>query len=136
MKYYLIKYTDKLSEEFGGETFGPLIKLREKYKGDKPLIEHEKFHVRQWYATSAIGVALVAPVALFTSYALAILPLTFVTHQLMYKFVRPYRQWSEVSAYKVQIKSGNYSDINFAVDMLASNYDLKIDKEEARKLLG
>lgn len=95
-----------------------------------------EIHVRQWYATSAVGVALVAPLALLTSYALALLPLAFVTHQLLYKFVRPYRKWSEVSAYKVQIKAGNYSNIDFAVDMLASSYDLKIDKEEARKLLG
>lgn len=135
MKYYIVKYTDKLADMFGGETFGPLIKLREKYKDDTALLEHEKFHVRQWYAASGVGVAVIAGLGLITSFAFTLLPLAFVLHQMLYKYIRPYRQWSEVKAYKVQIKAGKISNIDFAVDMLVSSYDLDIDDDEARKLL-
>ena len=135
MKYYFIKYTDNMPEQFAGAAYGPLIKIRPKFKAASALLEHEKFHVRQWYAASAIGVAILATLSLLSSFALSLIPLAFVLHQLLYKYVTAYRQWSEVEAYKAQIKAGASTNIDFAVNMLVSGYDLGIDAATARKLL-
>lgn len=58
MKYYFVKYTENLTEGFGGIAKGPIIKILQKHKDDVGLIEHEKTDVRQWYALLAIVLLL------------------------------------------------------------------------------
>ena len=100
MKYYFIKYCKYLSNGFGGSTQGPLIKMLTKYKDDSGLLEHEKVHVRQWYALLALVLSLSALVTLLVSSSLwPLCGLALVSHQLLYKLVRPYRRWTEVKAY-------------------------------------
>ena len=47
MKYFSIKYVNKIVNGFGGTAQGPFIKILSKYKDDAGLLEHETTHVRQ-----------------------------------------------------------------------------------------
>ena len=136
MKYYLTKYVESLPHGFGGTAQGPLIKLLSKYKDDVGLIEHEKTHVRQWYAVLGVGLLLCTLLILFVSTALCPLyGLALFSHQLLYKFVRTYRRWCEVQAYRKQIAIGGYASNEFAVTALVEKYDLGLSVDEARALL-
>ena len=136
MKYYLIKQTEKLANGFGGTAQGPLIQVLMKYKDDTGLIEHEKTHVRQWYAAMAIGLLLCAQLMLVVSSSLwPLFGLAPVVHPLLYKLVRPYRQWCEVQAYRKQLATGGYGDNEFAVIALVEKYDLGLSADEAKALL-
>ena len=136
MKYYLIKYCKDLSNGFGGTTKGPLIKILTKYKDDSGLLEHEKVHVRQWYAVLALMLSLSALVTLLVSTSLwPLCGLALVSHQLLYKLVRPYRRWSEVQAYRKQIAIGGYTSNEFAVNALVEKYNLNLSVNEAKMLL-
>ena len=136
MKYYLIKYEKILSHGFGGTAQGPVIKLLPKYKNDTGLIEHEKAHVRQWYTVLAIGLLLCTLLTLLVSPSLwPLYGLALFIHQLLYKFVRAYRRWCEVQAYRKQIETGGYADNDFAVTALVEKYGLRFSANEARALL-
>lgn len=136
MKYYLIKLSQSLPNGFGGTAQGPLIKLLPKYQHDAGLIEHEKTHVRQWYAVLALGLLFCTLLTLLVSPALwPLYGLAPFLHPLLYKFVRPYRRWSEVLAYRKQIATGGYASAEFAVTALVEKYDLGLSVDEARALL-
>lgn len=136
MKYYLIKFSKKLPSDFGGTAQGPLIKLLSKYKDDIGLIEHEKTHVRQWYAVLVLGMLLSALLTLLASPSLwPLFGLTPFLHQLLYKLIRPYRRGCEVRAYRKQISTGGYASNEFAVSALVDKYDLSLSMDEARALL-
>ena len=136
MKYYLIKLSESLPNGFGGTAQGPLIKLLPKYQHDVGLIEHEKTHVRQWYAVLGIGLLLCTLLMLLVSAALwPLYGLALFSHQLLYKFVRPYRRWCEVKAYRKQIAIGGYASNEFAVTALVEKYGLRLGADEARALL-
>ena len=136
MKYYLIKLSESLPNGFGGTAQGPLIKLLPKYQHDVGLIEHEKTHVRQWYAVLGIGLLLCTLLMLLVSAALwPLYGLALFSHQLLYKFVRPYRRWCEVKAYRKQIAIGGYASNEFAVTALVEKYDLRLGADEVRALL-
>lgn len=136
MKYYLIKYTNKLANGFGGTAQGPLIKMLSKYKDDAGLIEHEKTHVRQWYAVLAIGLLLCTMLTLLVLPSLwPLYGLAPLLHPLLYKFVRAYRRWCEVRAYRKQLALGSYTSNEFAVTALVDKYDLRLEADEARALL-
>lgn len=136
MKYYLLKYTTSLSTGFGGTTQGPIIKILPKYKDDIGLLEHEKTHVRQWYFWLAVGLLLGTMLNLLVSPSLwPLLGLAPFLHQLLYKFVRPYRCWCEVQAYRKQIAVGGYLSNDFAVAALVEKYGLKLSADKARALL-
>ena len=136
MKYYLIKLAESLPNGFGGTAQGPLIKLLPKYQNDAGLIEHEKTHVRQWYAVLAIGLLLCTLLTLLVAPSLwPLYGLAPLLHPLLYKFVRPYRRWCEVQAYRKQIAIGGYASNEFAVTALVEKYDLRLGADEARALL-
>lgn len=136
MKCYWIKYTQKIVNGFGGTAQGPLIKILPKYKDDVGLIEHEKTHVRQWYAVLSLGLLFCTLLTLLVSPSLW--PLYGVApflHQLLYKFLRPYRRWCEVQAYRKQIAIGGYANNEFAVTALVERYDLNLSPNKAKALL-
>ena len=136
MKFYLVHYTEKLANGFGGTAQGPLIKILSKYKDDAGLLAHEKTHVRQWYAVLAIGLLLCTLLTLVVSPALwPLYGLAPFLHPLLYKFVRPYRRLCEVRAYRKQIAIGGYTSNDFAVTMLVDKYDLGLSIHESRALL-
>ena len=136
MNYYWVKYSDEVPEHFGGLASGPLIRIRPKYKGDAGLLEHEKTHVRQWYGVLAIGLLFSTLLMLLVSPSLwPLYGLAPFSHQLLYKFVRPYRRWCEVRAYRKQIAIGGYISNEFAVTALVEKYALGLSVDEARALL-
>ena len=139
MNYYKLQYTDSMPAAFGGQTRGPVIKIRPKYKGDAGLLEHEKFHVREWWAWScAVALAAIAvALALGPMIGLPFLLWAPLAHQAVYRWSRRYRLWSEVRAYRIQLRQyGPSTSAEFAVRALADKYDLGISREEARRLLG
>ena len=136
MNYYWLKLVRKLPHGFGSTAQGPIIKLLTKYKDDVGLLEHEKTHVRQWYAVLGIGLLLCTLLMLFVSTALwPLYGLAPFSHQLLYKVVRPYRRWCEVKAYRKQIAVGGYTSNEFAVTAMVEKYDLGLSVDKARALL-
>lgn len=136
MNYYLIKYVETLAGGFGGTAQGPLIKLLSKYQNDAGLIEHEKTHVRQWYAAMSIGLLLCTLLTLLVSASLwPLYGLAPFLHQLLYKLVLRYRRWCEVQAYRKQLATGGYDSTDFAVTALVEKYDLNLSTNEAKALL-
>lgn len=136
MKYYWIRYPIELANGFGGVAKGPFIKVLPKYKDDAGLLEHEKAHVRQWYALLALWLMFCTLLTLLVSPSLW--PLYGVApfaHQLLYRFVRPYRRWSEVQAYSKQLATGGYDSSDFAVTALIEKYDLNLSADKAKALL-
>lgn len=136
MKYFIVKYVKELPNGFSGTAQGPLIKILPKYKGDTGLIEHEKTHVRQWYAVLTIWLLLFALLSLVVSPVLwPVCGLAPLVHPVLYKLVRPYRQWCEVQAYRKQLATGGYSTGEFAVIALVEKYDLALFSDQAKALL-
>ena len=136
MKYFLLTYTDQITAQFGGESCGPRIKIRPKYTDDKGLLEHEKVHVRQWYAVLILGVLFSAGLSLVVSPDLwPMYCLAPFLHTLLYKSVRHYRRWCEVRAYRKQIAVGGYVSNEFSVTALVEKYDLDLSYDKARALL-
>lgn len=136
VKCYLIKYVEKLTKGFGGTAQGPFIKILSKYKDDAGLLEHEKAHVRQWYALLAVGVLISTLLTLLVSPSLwPLYVLTLFLHQSLYKFIRPYRRWCEVQAYRKQIAVGGYTSNEFAVTTLVEKYDLNLSADDVKALL-
>lgn len=136
MKYYVVTHVEKLTNEFGGTAQGPLIKMLSKYKDDMGLLEHEKMHVRQWYAVLGFGLLLSTLLTLLVSQSLwPLYGLAPVLNQSLYKYLRPYRRWCEVRAYRKQIETGGYTNNDFAVNALANKYDLGLSVDDARALL-
>ena len=136
MRYYFIEVTDKIGCGFGGAAQGPYIKMLPKYRDDAGLLEHEKAHVRQWYAVLTIGVlistllTLLVPSSIWPLYGLP----SFL-HQSLYKLIRPYRRWCEVKTYRKQFATEVYDGNDFAVTALVEKYDLNLSADEAKALL-
>ncbi len=136
MKYYLLRFKDGIPDKFSGQTCWMFIWIRPKLSNDIGLLEHEKAHVRQWYFWLAVGLLLGTMLNLLVSPSLwPLLGLAPFLHQLLYKFVRPYRCWCEVQAYRKQIAVGGYLSNNFAVAALVEKYGLKLFADKARALL-
>ena len=136
MKYYSLKYVSRMDDGFGGNAKTWKIKILEKYRGDEGLLEHEKFHVRQWYYGMLVALSIAA--ALF----FAGLPVWFApavispwVHGLLYRN-KYYRRWSEIRAYRIQLKKGSYHSPRFAVDALMYKYSLGMSERQAKKALG
>lgn len=106
-------YSDLLKRN-GGVTFGPLILLKKKYRGDASaaatgLIEHELTHARQFYRTCGLN----GPRYLFARWRLAY----------------------EVEAYKAELRYAPDAAAAFA-RCIANRYRLDITESEALKLLA
>jgi beta-lactamase regulating signal transducer with metallopeptidase domain len=105
----LIFYTDKLPNNIGGRANAFVIRIKEKYINDKGILAHELCHVKQWY-------------------------FTLMFHPLLYLISKKYRLWSEVQAYKKQLKY-NPEKIQKYAYFIATGYKLNITVSEALKLL-
>ena len=90
----LILYTDSLPDGTGGATNGPVIRIRPKYKDDEGIYKHEELHVWQWWLTMGL-------------------------HSVLYLFVREYRQWAEIAAYRRQMRYPPYLPIEAAARRLS-----------------
>ena len=115
MKWYSLKYTNDMDDDQGGYARAWLVRIRPKYKDDHGLLQHELFHVSQWWKTLGL-------------------------HSLLNLISKRYRLNSEVGAYKEQLKyepaihNPAYYKSMFA-GYISTQYGLNITKEEAEKLL-
>lgn len=107
----LLFYTDRLPETVGGAVNGFVIRIRPRYRDDVGIHKHEELHVWQLWLTLGI-------------------------HPLLYRFVRPYRQWAEVAAYRRQMRYTPHISLNSAAERLTSpRYDLGLSVGRAREVL-
>ena len=109
MAYPLTFYVDSLPNDAHGVAQGPVIRILKKHKGDVGLYAHELTHVKQWYATLGL-------------------------HSFLYLLSERYRLWSEVRAYRVQLKHSPGNEERFA-KYISEKYDLDITQAEALELL-
>lgn len=136
MKYYKLIYTDSIKDGFGGKADMWKIRILEKYRNDKGLLEHEKFHVRCWWYC-LLASWLISTVCLLTGLkgiALLFLVLGPFVHQLIYRN-KYFRRMVEAKAYRIQIKEGNYASNEFAIKAMMSKYGFGMSRDEAIKIL-
>jgi hypothetical protein len=136
MKYYSLKFKRDLGG-WGGKAKMWKIQILEKYRHDKGLLEHEKFHVRCWWYCLAAAWAIAAGMYFAGPHGwwLPVALLGPLTHGTLYRN-KYFRKLVEVKAYKIQLKVGGYGSPDFAVNALANKYKLGISEKEASKLLG
>jgi hypothetical protein len=104
----IIRYTDKLPQDWaGGWCFGPLILIRPRHKDNKGLLVHELFHSTQFWLTLGL-------------------------HGIFYSLVPKYRYWSEIWAYRRQLKYSVGRETAFA-RAIAKHYNLDVTEEQALK---
>lgn len=136
MKYYSLKFTESMEDGFGGKARMWKIKILDRYRNDVGLLEHEKFHVRQWYYAmfaTFVGAALLYWFAHPGWGWLAVLG-PFV-HGRIYRN-KYYRKWSESKAYRIQLKAGDYLSPQFAINAMMHKYGLGLSERKARKALN
>lgn len=154
--YYLKFNVDKLpfikNDEIAAIAVGPVIFVKNYFKNNKGLVNHEKFHVRMFWVWYILTVLVSTGSAMYLGYipmnvteniqlllenqtfyyivSLSVIPRTF-----LYKFVEIYRLWEEVKAYKIQEKTNKQNKLKEFAYYLATYYDIDISEEEALKLL-
>lgn len=137
MKYYKLKYTSSIKDGFGGKADMWNIRILERYRGDKGLLEHEKFHVRCWYYC-LLACWLIAAAMYVIGTAGWWLPVAILgpsLHKMLYRN-KYFRRLVETKAYRIQLAKGNYSSPQFAVNALMFKYELGLSEKKAKELLG
>jgi hypothetical protein len=111
-KFYTNKFLSKLlvGERFAAKTYGLFILIKDEYKSDSGLLEHEKTHVKQFWKN----------------------PLFF---GLRYLLSKDFRLKTEVEAYKVQMKySKPGSELIFA-KYIINKYNLGLTYEDTDRIV-
>ena len=132
---HIVKYTDKVLQ---GESGLFVIYLNPAKRGDIGLFVHEYEHVKQWYLCSVIGLLCALCVYLLLGNLTASLFICAVSisfNGILYTYVKPFRQWAEVKAFRAQIKVTEGDHKEFFSYALANNYKLNISYGKALKLL-
>jgi len=136
---HLVIYTDRLPSGVGGTANGPIVRIRPEYRADAGIHAHEYQHVIQWYAEGLVGMLLVALLALAAGVhwplALAIAPAGMAAHSLGYALSASHRLWSEVQAYRVQMRHGLSLD-DAARRLMSPRYKLGLHYIDALRLLS
>jgi hypothetical protein len=132
---HIVKYTDKVLQ---GEAGLFIIYLNPAKRGDVGLYTHEYEHVKQWYACLIIG--LLCSIGVYflfdnLSASLFIGAVSISLKGILYSYVKPFRQWAEVKAFKRQIAVTEGDHKVFFATALADNYKLDITFNEAVRLL-
>ena len=127
-------YTDRLPRGVGGDAHGPVVRIRPIYRSDVGLHEHEQEHVNQWWVVGLVSAALLSFVDV---YAMLI---AVGVHPALYRFVRQYRLWAEVRAYRIQMQYPNASGVpltleSAALRLMSPRYDLRLTMGMAKELL-
>ena len=131
----LTVYTDRLPRGVGGDAHGPVVRIRHQYRNDVGLHWHEWLHVRQWWIASAVSLMALVFIAPMEAWLLAV-----AVHPALYKFVRRYRLWAEVRAYRIQMQYPNASGVpltleSAALRLMSPRYDLRLTMGMAKELL-
>jgi len=138
----IIFYTDKLPEKTGGCANAFIIRIREKYRSDEGIHQHELFHARNWFVSTIVSLIVIAALSfLFVPqpWTWATLPLCLFVDSALYLIPR-FRQWEEIAAYKVQLQyppalnnRGEYAPLY--AGFISENYGLGISREDALEKL-
>lgn len=129
----LILIVDSLPSGTGGCANGPLVRILTKYQHDEGILKHELEHVKQYWSLNLAVTAILFALSVFFNfdpyYAIA----GMSVHSLLYLLVKPYRYWSELKAYAVQLQYSEYldKDIELFGGFIADCYNLNVSKEEA-----
>jgi hypothetical protein len=111
---------------------GPIIFIKESKKNNIGILEHEKFHVKMFFAFlfAFLLIALIlflinAPTTMI--YASAFL--SFSARSLLYAFFSGYRLWEEVKAYAIQHTTNKESEQKLVQysKTIAAHYNVKAD---------
>ncbi|MDD3938098.1 hypothetical protein [Rhodoferax sp.] len=134
-------YTDRLPANVAGRANGPLIRIKPAYKNDAGIHAHELVHVAQFWRFGFVGfgvAALLMFVPQFGEFAWAA-PIAaaagFGLHSILYMASKRYRLWSEVSAYKEQLKHYTDDRRQLFAWFIYAHYGLDVTQDEAFKLL-
>ena len=130
-----ISYTNSVK---GGDSKLWFIRINPKHQYDTGLHAHEYEHVVQWHKMTLMFTVLVLGLsAIYSQELLYLMPLVILPHGLAYTYITKYRQYCEVKAFKKLLKHNtNEGDLDFFAEYLASNYNLSLRVEEAKKLLS
>ena len=144
----LIKYTDALPENTGGSAKTCYVKIRPRYQDDKGIHGHEiQGHVAEWWAVSIVSSLVLAALAwlavryLGLSCGVFILALIGPAIQpLLYRSCPPYRLWSELRAYRIQLRhppatSDPERYRKLYAGYIANEYGLTVSAGEAERRL-
>jgi hypothetical protein len=97
-----------------GKSWGPVIKIKEAYKDDEGLLQHEIVHSKQFYRTCGLW-------------------------SIFYRFISSWRYESEVEAYAVQLSYVEEPDIDRVADLFAGfvvdRYNLDVKHNEAKEAI-
>jgi len=135
MKYpYWLQVTDKV--KFTDSKFFR-IRVNPKWVDDKPMLEHEKVHVKQWYMSLFCGIAAFIVLYLFGYPNLAIAGLVagITGKELLYIFVPSVRLFLEIQAYRKQLSYVENPDYDHYAKVIVDYYNVKATKEEVKELL-
>jgi hypothetical protein len=138
--------------QFGGGMpwFAPVILLRPECRDDEAIHQHELEHVRQWWTLFfLVGGVVILNICqfrgmlgeLFSQVAFLGLWLSWLAHPLCYHLSRRYRRWSEIRAYRTQLRyrdaRGRSMSLATAAEWLSGpRYGLGLSLNEARRLLA
>lgn len=142
MKYYVVRHTDNIPAWAAATSRLFLISIRKGKEGDVGILEHEKTHVRQWWKFF-IPLSLVGWLLLYFasgttagfSASLVVIGLAPSLHALLYKTTRRYRLWSEVEAYRAQIRHGGRTQAAVK-GIMNPEYRFNLTEQDAKELLG
>jgi len=107
--FYKLEYTDNLPAGRAGHAKFWFIKIIPEYKDDLGLINHEIYHVSEFWHN----------------------PL----YPILYTWIKSYRLRSEVGAYKVQLKYYDDDRTKMFAGFICDNYGLDVSKEDVIKML-
>ena len=110
MKWPLTFYVDNLKPGFAGAANGPIIRISEGYEDDEGIYQHELVHVKQWFMTLGL-------------------------HGALYTLSPKYKLWSEVMAYRKQLKYYDNDRTVFFARMIATKYGLDVDQTDVELML-
>jgi hypothetical protein len=137
MRWPLTFYTENLPAGVGGRAVGPVIQIRASRGGDEGLYQHEWLHVQQW-----LGCMLLCFIAALVASSYITNPLWWQglivlapsLHFILLRFPA-YRYWSEIFAYRVQLKHSP-GDVDKFVGYMMNNYGLKVPVAKIKHDLG
>lgn len=130
-----IKITsEKMPKNAAGMQVWFVVKLRKAFRKNEPLIKHELEHVKQWWMMTLLVGALLGAAVWHINELWPILAFAPFAHGALYTLVRPYRQWAEVSAHRVQVKAGGNRES--LAKHLSSAYKLKMTYDQAWEAIG
>ena len=125
--------TDDMPEWVGGYSKSAGVFVRPKYieEGDHGIINHELQHVRQFWQLILLSLAIGGGLYYAGSELWKLMPAVGVfAHMSLYRFVPRYRLWSEIDAYKQQIKTYSLSGpSDWMLDALQNKYSLTYTRE-------